>query len=64
MPAECKNCSVKHACHVCAAAAYAETGRFDGKPQYVCDMVHELVRLYQAEYERMKQDGEITEDNA
>lgn len=60
MPAECKSCSVKHACHVCAAASYAETGRFDGKPEYICKMVRELLRLYGEEYEKMKIDGEIT----
>lgn len=50
LPAECKNCSVRHACHVCAAAAYAETGKFDKKPQYICDMVHSLVDCYEKEY--------------
>lgn len=50
LPAECKSCSVRHACHVCAAAAYSETGSFDKKPQYICDMVHGLVDYYKKEY--------------
>lgn len=59
MPAECKNCSVKHACHVCAAAAYAETGSFSKRPEYVCKMVNELVRLYGEEYTRLEKNGEL-----
>jgi len=59
MPAECKNCSVRHACHVCAASTYAETGRFDGKPQYICDMVHERVRYYKDEYKRLEESGDL-----
>ena len=59
MPKECTVCSYRHACHVCAASAYAETGRFDGKPQYVCDMVHEMVRLYGEEYKEFENNGDL-----
>ncbi len=59
MPSECTVCSVRHVCHVCAAACFAETGSFTKKPQYVCDMVKETVRLYEAEYNKMLKNGEI-----
>ena len=59
LPSECSSCSLRHACHVCAASAYAETGRFDGKPQYICDMVKELVRLYGDEYKKFEESGDL-----
>ena len=34
---ECANCEHQKSCMNCAAVTYAETGRFDGKPQYMCD---------------------------
>ena len=36
LPAECKSCSLRKSCDICAAVSYAETGRFDGVPTYVC----------------------------
>lgn len=62
MPSECTKCPVRHACHVCAASAYTESGRFDAKPQYICDMVYELVRLYKEEYRVFEENGEIPEE--
>ncbi|MBQ7714995.1 MAG: radical SAM protein [Clostridia bacterium] len=59
MPRECVSCSYRHACHVCAAATLAETGRFDGKPQYICDMVGEFVRLYKEEYAAFEKNGDL-----
>jgi radical SAM protein with 4Fe4S-binding SPASM domain len=59
LPHECVTCSVRHACHICAASAYAETGRFDGKPQYICDMIHETVRLYKEEYAAFEKSGDL-----
>lgn len=59
LPPECRNCSVRHACHICAAAAYAESGRFDGHPEYICEMIHETVRLYEEEYRRLDDAGDI-----
>ena len=37
LPAECKTCSLRKSCDICAAVSYAETGRFDGVPTYVCE---------------------------
>ena len=33
---DCINCEDRSTCMNCAAVTYAETGRFDGKPQYMC----------------------------
>lgn len=33
---ECVNCPDQHSCMNCAAVTFAETGRFDGKPEYMC----------------------------
>lgn len=40
LPMECTVCKLKNICHPCAAMCYCETGRFDGKPEYVCRMRH------------------------
>lgn len=37
MPAKCLNCDLKAICDSCAAATFAETGRFDGVPSYLCE---------------------------
>ncbi|MDO4567887.1 MAG: radical SAM protein [Clostridia bacterium] len=36
LPAECTACPKRHACEVCAASCYTETGAFDGVPRYMC----------------------------
>ena len=38
LPAACTSCNLKSFCGVCAANCKAETGAFDLKPQYLCDM--------------------------
>ena len=35
---ECANCPDRRSCMNCAAVTFAETGRFDGKPEYMCRM--------------------------
>lgn len=45
LPVACANCKNKHVCHVCAAMCVTETGKFDGKPQYLCDMSRETIRM-------------------
>lgn len=35
---ECTSCPDKQTCMNCAAVTYTETGRFDGKPEYMCRM--------------------------
>lgn len=38
LPTACTTCNLKSFCGVCAANCKAETGSFDIKPQYLCDM--------------------------
>ena len=45
LPPECVGCRYKHACHACAAMCVSETGCFSGRPDYVCRMTAESVRL-------------------
>ena len=33
---ECTSCPEQKSCMNCAAVTFAETGRFDGKPEYMC----------------------------
>lgn len=51
LPVECTNCEYSSVCDSCAASCYAETGRFDGLPQYLCQKAHEYVRLSKKELE-------------
>ena len=49
LPAECSVCRDRKNCGVCASICKSETGRFDGKPEYMCAMtrakIRELLRL-------------------
>lgn len=45
MPSECSACPSKNVCHVCAAMCLAETGHFDKKPQYLCEMTQQTIKL-------------------
>lgn len=33
---DCVSCDIRQSCMNCAAVTYTETGRFDGKPEYMC----------------------------
>ncbi|MCD7819131.1 MAG: radical SAM protein [Lachnospiraceae bacterium] len=46
---ECFCCGLKLFCTSCPAASMGETGRTDGKPQYLCDMTVSFIRLMIAE---------------
>lgn len=35
---ECADCPEQRSCMNCAAVTFAETGRFDGKPEYMCKL--------------------------
>lgn len=39
---KCAKCGKQSLCGVCAAAAAAETGRFDGTPTYLCEVADKL----------------------
>ena len=55
LPPECTSCPVRHACDVCAASCYTETGSFDGVPRYLCERTKEILRLTELEYQRIKE---------
>lgn len=39
---ECSACNLKSICHVCPSVAYAETGEFEKKPTYICNMTKNI----------------------
>ena len=41
----CETCKKRNLCKVCTAACYTETGTTDAKPQYLCDVVDEMIKL-------------------
>lgn len=43
LPKACAACVYRHACRSCAAKCYCETGRFDVRPEYVCDFARHQV---------------------
>lgn len=49
LPHECTVCPSRDDCAVCASACKSETGRFDGKPEYICAMMRsareEILRI-------------------
>ena len=44
LPGPARAAGWKEICHACAAMCVTETGHFDTKPEYVCEMTHETVR--------------------
>ena len=44
-PAQCRSCSKKEICGVCASVCYGETGHFDEVPVYMCEKADHLVRM-------------------
>ena len=51
---ECENCKIRSACSSCGAIAYTETGRTDGKPEYMCKMTESIIEQTQLKYEELK----------
>lgn len=43
----CAACALRPICQTCAASALYETGSFDGKPEYLCRMSEEMLRLFE-----------------
>lgn len=41
----CEKCQDQQMCHSCAAMAYAETGKTEGIPTYLCKMVQEMKKI-------------------
>lgn len=48
--ADCKDCVNHGLCGSCAAVNYAETGRFDGKPEYMCRMTSAFLNTLRDAY--------------
>ncbi len=46
LPRECRYCSKRELCHVCAAMCQSETGHFDVRPEYVCRMTEGQMEEY------------------
>lgn len=55
MPKECAGCKLKANCGVCAAICKCETGAFDQKPAYLCEMTENVVREILARAEERKE---------
>lgn len=49
MNEKCTRCSLRPLCRVCPAAAYLETGSYDGVPEYLCRYTKEQMRLFKEE---------------
>ncbi len=45
LPSECSTCDLRKYCDMCAAVTLAETGRFDGVPEYLCRKAAEYKRI-------------------
>lgn len=46
LPVECSVCPDRELCKVCASMCLSETGAFDRKPEYVCEMVKGMKEEY------------------
>lgn len=57
LPAECSACVNRGSCGVCASICKCETGKFDGKPDYMCTMMHSLREKTLAMAYEMEQEG-------
>ena len=54
LPYECSVCPSKKVCGVCAAMCVCESGKYDIRPDYVCKMTAEQMRLYKKISEEIK----------
>lgn len=50
----CEDCALHNACFVCPANCYTETGDPNGRPEYLCRMIKEEVRLLKEHLFRQK----------
>lgn len=60
VPKECLTCSLAEICKSCVAMCYAETGAFDKKPEYVCNMAQNLYDLTKLKVKEIE--GNINEN--
>ncbi len=45
LPPKCKSCELRNFCDMCAAVSFAETGEFNGVPEYVCKKAAHFKKL-------------------
>lgn len=45
LSSDCKHCDKREVCQVCAAAAYCETGSVSKKPEYLCKLTEETIKI-------------------
>lgn len=45
LSSKCAKCANRRVCSVCAAKAMAETGRYDGTPEYLCAVTNEMNKI-------------------
>ncbi len=57
VPKECMSCSLADICKSCVAMCYAETGAFDKKPEYVCELAQNLFDLTGAKKKEIEKNG-------
>lgn len=50
LPPECTGCSMQRQCPSCAASCAAETGSPSVRPDYLCEMTRELIRVTREKY--------------
>ena len=50
LPYSCAVCPSRENCSVCAAACFAETGKFDECPEYVCRITKTMEKIIQEKY--------------
>lgn len=53
LPVECSNCCNRKICKICAAMCLCESGSFDKKPEYVCEMIDARVEKYYQELKKL-----------
>lgn len=59
LPSACAGCPDRKNCGVCASICKGETGRFDGKPEYLCAMTRSLCAHTVAIAEKMKKETKV-----
>lgn len=50
LPPECKSCTYRYICDVCAAGCKAETGAYDKVPYYICEKTKARFRMIKEEF--------------
>ena len=54
MCSDCHKCCLRPVCRTCGACALLESGKYDGKPLYMCEYAKETYRLLKEEYNHEK----------